>query len=185
MSAAPGRVQRLRQKAGRWAVGPLLVRVLLLVVTLAALGLAMPSAWILSRFMAVLVIAAVVVALVPRGRFVSIMLVGAVVLWLAATTAFHEDIVVWRLVALAAAMYLVHTLAALAAVLPYDAVLPPGAVAGWLLRGGLTLVVSAGLGLFAMIEAPLVIGPVYLTASIGGVIVTGALVWVLVRAARR
>ncbi|MBT8227948.1 MAG: hypothetical protein HKP61_22735 [Dactylosporangium sp.] len=185
MRAIRDRVRLGRQLAGRWAVGPLAVRTLLLLAGLTTLGLAMPSRLLLGRFTVFLVAGAVVVAMAPRGRLVSVLLLIAGFGWMASTILFDDRVVMWRLVGLAMAMYLVHTLAALASVLPYDAVLPPGVVAGWLLRAAVTLVVSAGLGIFAMVEAPLVVGPVYLLASVGGVAVVGALAWVLTRGVRR
>jgi hypothetical protein len=179
------RLRLMRTKAGRWAVGPLVVRIMLFVAGLVALGLAAPTQLLLGRVGALVVLGAVLPALAPRGRLVSAVLLLAAFGWLASTTVYHADVVAIRLVALAGAMYLVHTLAALAAVLPYDAVLPPGVVGGWLFRAAIVVAISAVLGIAALVEAPVVTGPGYLAASLIGVVIVAALLWALTRAARR
>ena len=185
MNAIGERVRLLRMKAVRWAVGPLAVRVLLFGAGLVTLALATPAQLLLGRAMALVLLGAALVALAPRGRFVSVVLLSAGFGWLLSTTAYHNHVTVSRLIGLASAMYLVHTLAAFAAVLPYDAVLPPGVIGGWLLRTGIVVAVSSGLGIFALVEAPVVTGSGYLIASIAGVFIVGALVWVLTLAVRR
>ncbi len=178
------RVDLIRRMAERAAMGPALLRGLLFAVTLVALALAVPSTELIGRATPVVLLGAVAVALAPRGRVVSFVLLLTATAWLVSTILFDDSVLAWRLVALAAAMYLVHSLAALAAVLPYDAVIPPGALAAWLVRASSVVAVSAGLGLFALVEARRLVGPTYLLASIGGVAVAGGLVWVLTRSAR-
>ena len=185
MRTVTDRMRLVTLKAGRWAAGPLAVRVLLFIAGCMTLGLAMPQKILLGRFTAFFVLGAALVAIAPRGRMPSALIFVATGAWMASTTAFHEDVVVWKLLSLAAGMYLTHTISALAAVLPYDAVLPPGVVGAWFLRAGIILAVSTGLGVFAMIEAPILVGPVYLMASIGGVIIVGLLAWLLTLGVRR
>jgi hypothetical protein len=179
------RVRLARQKAGRWAAGPLLVRGLLLAAGVTTLALATPGPLLLGKGAPAVLAVALLVAVAPRGRLVSVLLLTAATSWLISTIAFHEHIAAARLVGLAAAMYLVHSLAALAAVLPYDAVLPPGVLAGWLLRAATVAGCCAAIGLGALVEAPGTGGPGYLLGSIVGVAVVGVLVWVLARTARR
>jgi hypothetical protein len=184
MSRIADRVGLLRTMAGRWAAGPLAVRLLLFAAGATTVALATPTQFLLTRGLPIAVVGAAVVALAPRGRMASWLLLAAAFGWLASTILFGNPVGVARLVGLSAAMYLVHTLAALAAVLPYDAVLPPGVVGGWLLRAAIVLLTSSGLGIFAMVEAPVVTESGYLLASIVGVLVVGALLWVLTRAGR-
>jgi hypothetical protein len=161
------------------------VRILLLVTTIAALALASPSELLLGRAAPVVLCGAVLVALAPRTRIVSVVLVTAASGWLLSTIIFDDRVSAWRLVALAAAMYLVHTLAALAAVLPYDAVIPQGVLASWLVRASLIIALSASLGILALVEARRLQGATYLVASLGGVCLVGLMLWVLTRSVRR
>lgn len=179
------RVLLLRRMAERAGSGPLLVRGLLFAVTAVAVGLAVPSTLLLGRGALLVLGGAFLVTVAPRGRLVSFVLLATATSWLLSTIAFDDRITAWRLVSLAGAMYLVHTLAALAAVLPYDAVVPPGAVAAWLVRASLVAAVSGALGVVALVEARRLVGPTYLAASVGGVAVVGLLVWLLARVARR
>lgn len=190
MSAGPvtairERVALLRRMRHRATPGPLVVRGALCFATITALALAAPSGLLLGRAAPVVLCGALLVTLAPRSRIVSFVLVGAAVGWLLSTTVFDDRVLAWRLVALAAAMYVVHTLAALAAVLPYDAVIPPGVLAAWLVRASLIAAISASLGILALIEARRLVGPTYVLASIGAVLITGLLVWVLTRSVRR
>jgi hypothetical protein len=58
----------------------------------------------------------------------------AVAGWLLSTYGYGERAAVWRLLALAAALYLLHSLCALACALPYDAEVGVEVVAAWLMR---------------------------------------------------
>lgn len=179
------RVERAREMRQRATPGPMAVRILLFVTTAGALALASPSSLLLGWAAPVVFCGAALVALAPRTRIVSVVLVLAMSGWLLSTIVFDDRVLAWRLVALAAAMYLAHTLAALAAVLPYDAVIPQGVLASWLVRASLIIAVSASLGILALVEAWRLWGPTYLVASIIGVVLVGPMLWALTRSARR
>ena len=81
---------------------------------------------------------------------------------------------------LAAALYLQHNLSALAAVLPYDAIIGPGVLLRWLARAGAVVALTAGLALFAVV-APLYVSGRYLLASLAGLALMGLIVGYLAR----
>lgn len=180
-----GRVATLRQVAQRAQSGPMLVRGLLFAAAAAALGLAMPSELLLSRYAIAALALAAAVALAPRGRMATAVLLIAAGSWVVATVLFDDRVVYWRLAALAGAMYLVHSLAALAAVLPHDAQMSHGLLGRWLLRAGAVIVLSSALGMLTLAESEVFGGRSYLLASIVGVAIVGALVWVIGQATRR
>jgi len=127
----------------------------------------------------VLVVLAALPAIAPRGMLVSLMELAVVVAWLAKTTAYGEPIILWQLVAIASAMYLAHTSAALAAVLPYDTVVSAGILVAWLVRAGNVVLATVGFSLVVVYGVPLVGNRAYLIASIAGIAIMAALAWVL------
>ena len=82
-------------------------------------------------------------------------------------------------------LYAVHTGAALAAVLPYDAVVESVVVARWLLRSGVIVVVGVGgavAGMFAVVDLS---NHTYLAATLAGLVPVIGLVWYLADRYRR
>jgi hypothetical protein len=73
----------------------------------------------------------------------------------------------------------VHTGAALAAVLPYDAVVEAVVVARWLLRAGTIVVVGVGGAVAGMFAVADLATETYLAATLAGLIPVAALVWYL------
>jgi hypothetical protein len=63
------------------------------------------------------------------------------------TSGYGEPIALWRLLGLAAFLYLTHSLCALAAMLPYDAVVGPEVLARWVSRAVAVVLVSAVFGI--------------------------------------
>ena len=132
-------LETLVLRARRVGLGPLLVRGGLFFAGLLAEGMAWPSEVTFNPTGLLLVLAAVLPAVAPHGRLVTVFLLSAVFGWLVATAAYDEPVAYWRLVFLAAGLYGVHTLAALAAVLPTDARVSVGVLAQWLLRAGVVM----------------------------------------------
>jgi hypothetical protein len=79
-----------------------------------------------------------------------------------------EPVTFWRLVGLAAALYLGHSLTALAAVLPYDAIVEPEVLARWLSRAFLVVAASAALALALLVGSAVWGGEPLLIASLLG-----------------
>ncbi|BCB81554.1 hypothetical protein GCM10022251_16870 [Phytohabitans flavus] len=127
-------IGRATQVLSRATAGPLLARVGVFAVALAALVVAFPAELRASYITGVLVILAGIAAILPRSRWVTVTILVAVTGWMIATIGYEESVELWRLVALASFLYLTHSLAALAALLPYDARIPAEVTVRWLSR---------------------------------------------------
>lgn len=144
----------------RWAVAvvraslvPMLVRVALALAGTGALLLAAPAAvWALPVALWLLPALAVVPAVAPGGRAPGVLIVLAAAGWLSGSGELGGAAgaapglasgALGELVLLASLLYLVHALAALAAALPYDAVVAPEVLLRWLLRLVLVLAAAA------------------------------------------
>jgi hypothetical protein len=132
---------------------PLGVRCGVFLAGLVAIVLAYPPEILFSRFGSLLLVVPLLPAAFPRGRTPTLVVVLAILGWLYATTVADTSIALWRLLTLAWAMYLLHNLAALAAALPYDAVVPLEVVARWVGRTLGVLLGAAVLGILALSAA--------------------------------
>jgi hypothetical protein len=179
------------QRSRRLAAGPVVVRSAAGIGAAAAMVLAAPlsslaaSASGLLDLVLVAGLVGTVVALWPRGRWVTLVALGAILVWIVATLALGESTGLVRVGALAAALYVMHAAAALAAVLPFDTVVAPAVLYRWAGRvlsvlGG-SLVVS--LGAYALASqvptARSVVGPGVGSAVAAGLV--GFLAWLLLR----
>ena len=175
-----GRIDESLATARRTTPGPLLVRAGVFLTGLLGQLLAWPSELVAGPVFLVLLGIAVVPALAPRGRMPTAAILLAVVGWEVAALGYHETPQFLRVVFLAAALYLQHNLSALAAVLPYDAIIGPGVLLRWLARAGAVVALTAGLALFAVV-APLYVSGRYLLASLAGLALMGLIVGYLAR----
>ncbi|MGC5018467.1 hypothetical protein [Micromonospora sp. DT47] len=147
MNAVQERVRALRAEANRVSLTPLLVRVGVFGTVLVGLLLACPVEMLTARSLLALAVVAVLPAAGPRRgwpTFAALVTVGG---WVVASAGYGRPIALWRLIAVAAALYLGHTLCALAAVLPYDAVVDPDLVVRWVGRAGAVLLATAVVGI--------------------------------------
>jgi hypothetical protein len=167
---SPGAVEALVRQARRIGPGPLLVRGGLFLAGLVAQLLAWPPAVTFGSAGLLFVAAAAAPMVAPRTRLVTAFLLSVVVGWLVTTTAYGEPVAYWRLVTLAASMYGVHTLAALAAVLPMDTLLAAGVLPRWLARAGVVVALTVVVALFTMLVPAYVGDHRYLLASLVGLI---------------
>jgi hypothetical protein len=180
------RVELVRRMAARATAGPALVRGTVFASALLALFLAFPAEVVRSGNVGILLMLAVLPALRPRGIFTTFTVLAAAVGWLTATGVYGEPITIWRLTALAGALYVLHTTAALASVLPYDTVVAPAVLVGWLLRAGAVLVLTAGFaGAVVIGVLPLAASGTFLAASIVGLAVMAGLAFLLAYLRRR
>lgn len=149
---------------------PLLVRGALFLAGLVAQAVAWPVEVTFASSGLLLVLAAAIQMVAPRTRLVSGFLLSVVLGWLVATTAYGEPVAYWRLVILAAALYGVHTLAALAAVLPIDAIVSVDVLAQWLLRAAVVVGLTVIVALFTLVVPAYLGGHRYLVASLFGLL---------------
>lgn len=178
------RAGRLKDMLERAAAGPLLVRFAVFLLTVAAALVAFPADVVQrpATVVAVAVLAALP-ALFPRTRLVGLAILLCVFGWLLGTYAYGQVITIPRLIGLATVLYLLHSLAALAAALPYDAIVSPGVIVGWLLRAVGIVSASAIVSVLLLAVVKAVIGPVFLAASLVGVLAAAALAWLITRKA--
>lgn len=140
------RIRGLRYAARRISLTPLLVRAGIFLAVLVGLLVAYPVQVLTPRSLLAFAVAAALPAVGPRRvwpTFAALVTVGG---WLLATLGYDRPPALWRLLAVAALLYLAHTLCALAALLPFDAVVDPNLVLGWLTRAGGVVLASAVLG---------------------------------------
>ena len=178
------RLGRAKDMLERAAAGPLLVRFMVFVLTLVAALVAFPAEVILRP--AALAFAAVLAALpavFPRTRLVGLAILLCAFGWLLGTYAYGQVITIPRLIGLATALYLLHSLAALAAALPYDAIVSPGVIVSWLLRAIAIVSASAIVSVLLLAIVKAVIGPVFLIASLIGLLSAATLAWLITRKA--
>ncbi|MFC5923549.1 hypothetical protein [Micromonospora vulcania] len=150
MDAVSGRVRAAQNAVARLTLTPLLVRGGIFVTVLAGFVLAFPAEVLIGRPILFLSVAALLPAIGPRriwSTFAALVTVGG---WLLATDGYGRPVALWRLLALAALLYLGHTLCALAALLPYDAVVDPELISRWLVRAAAVLLGSAVLGVLLL-----------------------------------
>lgn len=159
---------------------PFLVRVGIFATVLAACVFAHPVQMIAGRSGLLLVTVAVLPAIGPRRIWLTLAVIVAVAGWFLST--FQEPVVLWRLFGLAGSLYLAHALCALAAALPYDAVVAPVVVARWVLRALGVVLASAVLGILLLaFTAP--DGRTSLWAALAGLATAVGVVGLLVRLA--
>jgi hypothetical protein len=163
----------------------MLVRGALFLAGVVAQVVAWPTDVIFGRWAVLFLVLAVVPVIAPRSRLVTITITTAVAGWLAATTAYGESVAYWRVVLLAASLYGVHTLAALAAVLPYDAIVSSSVLTRWLLRAGLVVALTVVVAMFTLLIPAYLGTQRYLLASLAGLVLMTGLAGYLAALVRR
>lgn len=177
-------VRRIRDAAGRVAPGPLLVRAGVFLTALGGLLTACPVVVVTSRYLVGLVLLAALPAIWPRGRSATVVALIAVAGWLVATMGFEEPVTLLRLFGITAMLYLMHSLTALAAVLPLDAVAAPEVLSRWIGRALLVVAGSAVPALAVVVIADAARGA-YLYASVVGLVAAVTIAGLLAYLQRR
>ncbi len=176
--------RRIRTFFERAAPGPLLVRGAVAVTAAGALVTAYPDEIITGLGGLALALAAAIPMLAPRGRWVTLVALAAVAGWLLSTMGYGEPVTVWRVFSMAGLLYLMHSMAALAAMLPYDAVVAPEVLARWIGRALLVVAASAVLSLVVLVIADAARGG-SVVASLAGLAVAVAIAALLTFLLRR
>ncbi|WP_250001122.1 hypothetical protein [Actinoplanes sp. M2I2] len=161
------RARDARRTLTRATALPFLVRCGIAVCGLVAMAVAWPFALFGTQYFVPLAAVALYPAFAPRGRGATFAALTVIAGWLVDTTQ-DSPVVLWRVLAIAAALYLGHSLTALAAVLPYDSVVNIDVVGLWVARALVVVLVSAVLTVFALgLSAELAGGP-FLVATVVG-----------------
>ena len=181
-----GQIRALRTSAGRISLTPVLIRLGIFLSALAGLLLAYPAEVVAQQALLALLAVAALPALAPRRfwpTFAALVTVGG---WLLATEGYDRPVALWRLMAVAVLLYLTHTLCALVAVLPYDAVVDPDLIVRWLTRTGAVLLATSVLGVLLLELGRIGAGSAgWQSVTIAGLVValavTALLAWLLKR----
>jgi hypothetical protein len=185
IDALTARLQRVQTVVARATLEPLLVRIGVFGALVLALTVAVPFELLVTRYGLPLLLVAAIPAFAPRGAATTLAMVGIVAAWVLSTAESGERIELWRLLGLAAFLYLAHSLAALAAALPYDAVVAPEVLFRWIARALAVVLAAAVLGVVLVAVAGLGGGRTLLAAALGGLVVAVGLAGLLGWLARR
>jgi len=168
MSGLLGRIDRARTAFGRATAIPFLIRCGIALCGLLAMSVSWPQSLLASQYFVVIGLVALYPAVAPRGRGFTLAALVAVAGWLVDTVGYNARVELWRVLALATLLYLGHTLTALAAVLPYDAVVNLDVVGAWLARAMAVVLVSAVLTVVALELSSALSGGAFLLATLVG-----------------
>jgi hypothetical protein len=179
------RIERARRVVGRATLMPLLVRCGIALSLVLAMIVAWPAEIAGGRFLLPLIAVAVYPAVTPRGRGATVAILVVVAGWIAATTWFDVRVALWRVLSIGALLYLGHTLTALAAALPYDAVVNLDVVTTWLGRAAAVVLISAVLTVIAFGLATELAGGAFVIATLIGLAGAVGATMLLARLLRR
>ncbi|MFC0526289.1 hypothetical protein [Phytohabitans kaempferiae] len=178
-------INRAATVLSRATAGPLFVRAGVFAVALAALVVGFPAEMRTGYFVGLLVLLAGAAAVLPSSPWVTVALLVAVGGWATSTIWYDDPVELWRLIALASFLYLTHSLAALAVLLPYDARVPSEVTVRWLSRALAVVLGSAVLTVLVLSAANRGGERDLLVAALAGLGVaigaTGLLAWLLRR----
>jgi hypothetical protein len=184
-AALAERAGRVRAAVLRATLVPLLIRGGAGLCLLLAVVVAYPVALLASRYLLLLLAVAAWPAFAPRGRGVTVAVVVVLAGWLLDTSWYGERVALWRVLALAALLYVAHALAALAAALPYDALVNLDVVAAWLARALAVVLVSAVLTVVALGLSSALAGAAFVVATLAGLAAAVGATLLLARLLRR
>ena len=174
-----------RRVLSRATTLPFLVRCGVAVCGLVAMFTAWPASWAASEYAVLLSLVALLPAFAPRGRGATLAAFVVVGGWLADTAFLDSRIALGRVLVIATTLYLGHSLTALAAVLPYDAVVNLDVVGTWLARALAVVLISAVLTVVALGLSTELAGDAFLAATLIGLVGAVGATMLLARLLRR
>jgi hypothetical protein len=170
----------------RVTAATVLLRGVVFVFTLIAGVYAIPSFAFQPRLIVLAVVAAIAVAAGPGTRIVSVVLTIMVLGWILGYLGRLSELSALQVVFFGSALFLAHTSAALAAVVPTDAVVSPEVLVRYFGRAFAIVAGSAVVALMLILGASMAAGfNGTFVASLVGLAAGAALVVALVRLARR
>jgi hypothetical protein len=162
-------IDAARAAAGRATAIPFAVRLGVGLSGLSAMMVAWPIGLVASQYFVPLLLVALYPAVAPRGRGGTFSALVVVAGWIVATAGYQSRVELWRVLTIATLLYIGHSLTALAAVLPYDAVVSLDMVGGWLMRAGAVVLISAVLTVVALGLSADLAGGAFVLATIVGI----------------
>ena len=183
--ALTDRIERIRHVLDRATLVPFLVRCGVALAFVLALTVAWPAGYVAGRFAPLLFAVALWPAVAPRGRGATVAVLVAVAGWIADTTWYDQRVALWRVLGIAAATYLGHTLAGLAAAVPYDALVNLDVVTTWIGRALVVVLVSSVLTVIALGLASALAGGAFVVATLVGLAGAVGATMLLARLLRR
>ncbi|GIH09957.1 hypothetical protein Rhe02_80240 [Rhizocola hellebori] len=176
-------MMKAMRRLARTAPGPLAVRGIVFFAAAAGIWIAAPTAFVSLRFLLPILISAAMPALLPNSRVVGATMVFIVGLWMVATLAFGEPATPGRTFLAACALYLTHSAATLAAMLPHDAIVDNQVIIRWAGRTAMVIGSSGVVTIVVVVAAPGLTPTTSIFALLGGLAVVVGLVAVLARSA--
>jgi hypothetical protein len=180
----------IRKAIGKWleklrrtTPATIAVRSVSFAAAAAALWAGAPSLISSPRLVTPIIVIALLPALLPGSRAVTAVMLLTVAGWMFGTLGLGEEISVASAFGTACALYLLHSSAALAAVLPHDAIVDTAVLVRWAARAGLVLVASAAVTAIVVTLARTVTPTTSMLALLAGFGVVAGTVWLLARRA--
>jgi hypothetical protein len=162
-------VEQARAVTARATGTPFLVRCGVGISGLFAMLVAWPVSLLGTQYFVPLALLAIYPAVAPRGRGATLAALAVVGGWIIDTAGYGAQVELWRVLAIASLLYIGHSLTALAAVLPYDAVVSLDMVGGWLLRAAAVVLTSAVLTVVTLALSADLAGGAFVVATIVGI----------------
>jgi len=163
-----GRVSAVRDAVSRATVLPFLLRCGIALCGVIAMSVAWPTQFMTSQYSTLIVLAAIYPAIAPRGRGATVSALMVVAGWLIDTAGFNAPVTLGRVLTIATMLYIGHSLTALAAQLPFDAVVNLDVPGLWLVRTLAVVLVSAVLTVVALGLSADLAGDPFLAATLVG-----------------
>ena len=179
------RIERARRVVSRATLLPFLVRGGIALAFAVAMTVAWPVEIMASRYTLPLLAVGAYPAIAPRGRGATVTVLVVVAGWILDTTWYDQRVALWRVLSLAALLYIGHTLAALAAALPYDALVNLDVLTTWLLRAMAVVLISAVLTVIALGLTSALAGGAFVIATLAGLAGAVGATMLLARLLRR
>jgi hypothetical protein len=174
----------MRKLLSRITAATIVVRAVVFAMAAAMLWSAAPQAVASPNLVPLIVVVALLPAVFPDSRAVTAVMLLGVACWMLDTLAFGEEVSIAGTFVTACALYLLHTSAALAAMLPYDAIVDTAVLLRWAARAGLVLAGAAGVTAIVVTLAQKLTPTTSMWAMLAGFGVVAGTVWMLARRAR-
>jgi len=163
------RIARMNDIISELTMGPTLMRLTVVAATFAGLVLAWSDVSRTSSIVITFGVMGAVTGLFPRSPLPTLCALG-IALGYVAETGNGTPITVWRVSTLGALIYIMHTSAAYAAVLPYNAVLTRWVFVPYVMRTAAVIAITVGISYFALSVTSLVTADRTVVATIAGML---------------